>query len=408
MPDDLSQIKNHKSPILVVGGGISGITAAVEAAETGYEVVLVEKLPYLGGRVIKFHEYFPKLCPPYCGLEINFKRIKNNDSISVFVSTSLDSIEGKPGDFRVKLRKQPEYINSNCTSCGKCAVVCPATRPDEYNYGMGETRAAYLPHHLAFPFQYHIDRDFCRGTDCNRCSEVCEYGAIDLGAKEQIIEFTVSSVIMATGWKPYEASKTGNLQFGKHPDIITNVMFERLTAPNGPSGGKLAKPSNGNAPESVVFVQCAGSRDKNHLPYCSAVCCSASLKHALITRKTLPTASIKLFYIDLRVTGRNEDFLKRVKEDNCIELIKGNAGKIEIINNNLFVIAEDIASGKKIKTRADLVVLATGIVPENNLPQFIETDNEGFLLSKEGISVCGCAHKPMDVSASVKDATGAA
>lgn len=408
MTNAQSNIANHKFPILIIGGGISGITAAVEAAETGYEVVLVEKLPYLGGRVIKFHEYFPKLCPPYCGLEINFKRIKNNPRINIHISTTVVSIDGKAGSYTVKLKKEAEFINSNCTACGKCAEVCPEDRPDELNYNMKQTKAAYLPHELAFPFQHQIDAQYCKGETCGKCKEVCEYDAIDLSAKETKFEISASSIVFAIGWKPYEAKKITHLNFGHHPDIITNVMFERLSAPNGPTNGKILRPSDGKEPATIVFIQCAGSRDQNHLAYCSSVCCSASLKHALISREKLPDTKVSIYYIDLRVSGRNEDFLNKVKADKDIELIKGKAGKIEIENNELYIIAEDIARGRKTRTKADMVVLATGIVPEGTDIDNINLDNEGFINAQNGIISCGCVHKPMDVSASLKDATGAA
>jgi quinone-modifying oxidoreductase, subunit QmoA len=396
---------NLNKKVLVVGGGISGITTAIEIAEVGHEVVLIEKLPYLGGKVVKFHEYFPKLCPPYCGLEINFRRIKQNPRIEVLTQTELLKVEGKKGNYKASLKSLPEYINHNCTACGACANVCPVERDNEFNYNLDKTKAIYLPHELAFPFQYFIDDSVCKKEECAKCQEVCKYDAIHLDASKKTTEIEVSSIVYATGWQPYDANKIEILSYSKHQDIITNVEFERLVAPNGPTQGKLVKPSDGEKPKDVVFVQCAGSRDENHLPYCSAVCCSASLKHALIVRKRLPEARVRIFYIDLRVTGRNEDFLNKVKDDGGIELIKGKAGKIDIAEGKILITAEDIAANKRIKTNADLVVLATGIVPETM--SNLETDEFGFL-NNNGIISAGCAKRPMDVSASLKDATSAA
>ncbi|MCF8349657.1 MAG: FAD-dependent oxidoreductase [Bacteroidales bacterium] len=396
-----------RNPILVIGGGISGITTAIEIAEVGHEVVLVEKLPYLGGKVIKFHEYFPKLCPPYCGLEINFKRIRENPRIKYFTSSTIEKISRDKGDYQAVIRHEAQMVNNNCTACGACVDVCPVERENEYNYGLDKTKAIYLPHELAFPFKFTIDENACKKQACSKCVEVCDYNAIHLNAIPATTDLKVSSLVFATGWEPYDANKLEILGFGKHPDIITNVMFERFTAPNGPTGGKLLRPSNGETPQNVIFVQCAGSRDENHLPYCSAVCCSASLKHALKVREKNPEAKARIFYIDLRVTGRNEDFLNKVKEDEGIELIKGKAGKIEIENNEIYVIAEDIASGRRLKTKADLVVLATGIVP--SAVESIENGTEGFLDQlQNGYIASGCAKRPMDVSASLKDATAAA
>ncbi|MDZ7740923.1 MAG: 4Fe-4S binding protein [Bacteroidota bacterium] len=343
--------------------------------------------------------------PPYCGLEINFKRIRENPRIKYFTSSIVEKITGIKGNYKAIIKQEAQLVSTNCTACGVCVEVCPVKRENEYNYGLDKTKAIYLPHELAFPFKFNIDETVCRKQECAKCVEVCEYEAIKLDAKPTTTELTVSSVVYASGWEPYDANKLEMLQFGKHPNIITNVMFERYTAPNGPTKGKLVKPSDGNPPKNVVFVQCAGSRDENHLPYCSAVCCSASLKHALKVRKRNPEAQVRIFYIDLRVSGRNEDFLNKVKEDEGIELIKGKAGKVEIRDNEMYVIAEDIAAGRRIKTKADLVVLATGIVPSA-----VESiDTEGFLDHFEnGFIASGCAKRPMDVSASLKNATAAA
>jgi len=401
----------HIKPVLVIGGGISGITAAVETAEVGHPVILVEKLAYLGGRVVKMNQYFPKLCPPYCGLEINFKRIRQNPKVKVRVSTTVQSISGEKGSYTVTLRTDPALVNTNCTSCDDCTSVCPVERSDEFNYGLGKTKAIYLPHEMAFPFKYAIDESVCLGETCGKCVEACKYNAIDLLKKESISTIEVRSIIFATGWKPYDPAIIPEYKFTGHSDIVTNVEMERLGAPNGPGKGKLVKPSDGEAPGTVVFVQCAGSRDENHLPYCSGVCCGASLKQALMVREQYHDSKVKIFYIDLRVTGRNEDFLKKVEEEPGIELIKGKVANIDIEGDQLMVVAEDILAGKKINMGADLVVLATGMVPEKIDLDLVKVDEAGFLVEHddiEGIFVAGCAGKPLDVSSSLKGATGAA
>jgi len=401
--------KNQK-PTLVIGGGISGVTTAVEIAEVGKEVILIEKMPYLGGNVVKFNNYFPKLCPPTCGLEINFRRIKQNPRIKYFTSSEVQEISGEKGDFKVKIKTASQYIKNNCTACGKCAEVCPEERPDEFNYGFTKTKAAYLPHEMAFPYKYQIDSEYCKKEACNKCVDICEYDAIDFSAKEEIQELEVSSIVTATGWKNYDASKIENLNYSSSKNIITNVEFERFIASNGLNENKLLRLSDSTEPKKIAFVQCAGSRDENHLPYCSAVCCSASLKHALTIQELYPKTEVKIFYIDMRVAGRNEDFLSKVQENKNIELIKGKVGKItETENNNLILEAEDILSGKKIKYDAEMAVLATGIVPsEINLD--MNKDQNQFITDsqKDGIIPVACSRKPMDVSSSVKDATAAA
>ena len=396
--------------VLVIGGGMSGITTTVEIAEVGKEVILIEKEPYLGGNVVKFNNYFPKLCPPTCGLEINFRRIKQNPRIKYYTSTEVQEITGEKGNFKVKLKTSPQYVKNNCTACGKCLEVCPEERPDDFNYGFTKTKAIYLPHEMAFPYKFNIDNKYCKGESCNKCIEVCEYNAIDLSAKEEIIDLEVNSVVVATGWKNYDASKIENLNYSTSKNIITNVEFERFIASNGVGENKLLRPSDNSEPKKIAFVQCAGSRDENHLPYCSAVCCSASLKHALTIQQLYPNSEIKIFYIDMRVAGRNEDFLAKVQNNKNIELVKGKVGKItETENNNLILEAEDILSGKKINYEAEMVVLATGIMPsEINLN--LKKDDNNFIsdLQSEGIFPTACSRKPMDVSTSVKDATAAA
>jgi len=401
-----------RNTILVIGGGMSGITTAVEAAEVGHKVILVEKLPYLGGRVAKMNQYFPKLCPPYCGLEINFKRIKNNQNIDVFVSTTVENINGKKGNFKVSLKTAAKLVNDNCTTCGECEKVCPVEIDNEFNYNLDKTKAIYLPHEMAFPWKYTIDEKACKGESCNLCVEACKYNAIDLKQKELSFELDVDSIVIATGWKPYNASLIENLSYDSSQDIITNVEMERLAAPNGNTSGKIVRLSDNKEVKNIAFVQCAGSRDENHLAYCSGVCCSASLKQALNLRAVCPEIKVKIFYIDLRVLGRNEDMLKKVEADKNIELIKGKVGRVNLNENgSLQVEAEDIMINKKVNQEFDMVVLATGIVPEKLDIPIIKYDDFGFVdveKLEDGIFATACAKKPLDVSASVKDATGMA
>ncbi|RMG04132.1 MAG: CoB--CoM heterodisulfide reductase iron-sulfur subunit A family protein, partial [Nitrospirae bacterium] len=274
--------------VLVVGGGISGITATLETAEAGTKAVIVEKNPYLGGRVAQLYRYFPKLCPPYCGLELNFRRIKENPSISYYTLAEVEDISGGPGNFRVKVRQKPRFVNEKCTACGACVEACPVERPNDFNFGMDNTKAIYLPHDLAFPMRYVIDGSVCKGKSCAKCVEACKYGAIDLDMKDQSIEIEVGSIVFATGWNPYDATKMDNLAFGKVKNVITNMMMERLSAQNGPTKGRILRPSDGKEAQNVAFVQCAGSRDENHLNYCSAICCMASMKQATYLREKNP------------------------------------------------------------------------------------------------------------------------
>jgi quinone-modifying oxidoreductase subunit QmoA len=402
--------------IAVIGGGIAGLTAAVEAAEAGYDVVIIEKNPYLGGRVAQLYRYFPKLCPPYCGLEINFRRIKDNPKIRFFTTAEVERIAGRPGNFEVSVTLRPRYVNDRCTACNACVAVCPAERPNAFNFGLGKTKAIYLAHELAFPMKYAIDDTACALTECARCVEVCEYGAIDLGMTAKTVRLQAGAIIVATGWDPYDAGRIDNLGFGRYPDVITNVMMERLAAPNGPTQGKILRPSNGREVQSAVFVQCAGSRDENHLGYCSGICCLASLKEATYLRERNPAARAHIFYIDLRTPGTYELFQQRVLGDEHIAITKGKIGRIsqDEVTGQLVVEAEDILSGGKSRLSVDLVVLASGMVSSlarSGPAGPLALDGDHFVLgteSGEGIFAAGCAKGPVDVATSVQDATAAA
>jgi heterodisulfide reductase subunit A-like polyferredoxin len=400
-------MSEEKKGILVIGGGISGISTAIEAAEVGYEVFLIEKRPYLGGRVVQMNQYFPKLCPPYCGLEINLRRIRQQPKVKYFTLSEVTKISGQKGNYDVEIKINPRFVNQKCTACNECVDACPTDRPNEFNYNMDNTKAIYLPHELAFPMRYVIDDEAC--IKCGSCVEACKYEAIDLEMQPKTLNLNVASIVIATGWQPYDASKIDNLGFGQYKNVITNVMMERLAAPNGPTAGKIKRPSDGKEVENIAFVQCAGSRDENHLPYCSGVCCLASLKQATYLREQNPNSKVTIFYIDVRALGKYEDFYTRVQSDENVSLIKGKVAKIteDEQTKNLIVEAEDILSGVKSKAEVDMVVLACGMVPINTVD--VPHDEYGFIHQQDnGIYAVGVAKRPTDVATSVQDATGAA
>lgn len=408
----------YSGSIMVVGGGISGLTTALEAAEVGYEVFIVEKNPYLGGRVAQLNQYFPKLCPPTCGLEINFRRIKDNPNIKFFTLAEVEKVSGSPGSYDVTVKLNPRYINENCTGCGDCADACQAELPNEFNFGLDKTKGAYLPHEMAFPARYVISPQIIGTEDAKRCLDACKYDAVDLEMKAKTIDLNVGSIVWATGWEPYDAAKIDNLGFGRYPNIITNMILERLAAPNGPTKGKILRPSDDKEPESVAFVQCAGSRDENHLPYCSYICCMASLKHATYIRERYPEAKIYIFYIDMRAPGyRYEKFYKKIKEDENVFFIKGKVAEVEQAadNHQITVVAENAVTGEKIRETVDLVVLATGMQPTTadvKLPaDELKYTEDGFIINnfeQGGMFAAGCANKPADVVSSNQNATGMA
>ncbi len=399
-------------PLLVVGAGIAGVTTALEAAEAGQAVVLVEREPSVGGRVLKNHQYFPKLCPPSCGMEINTRRLSKSPLVRVLTRTQLTSAERSGAGWRVTLRTSAEHVTGACTACGDCSKACPATVADPFNLGLGKVPAIRIPHVDAWPRRYAMDREACP-AGCRACADACKVpGAIDLDAKDRDEQIEVSAIVVATGWAPYPIEKLTELGGGVMPNVVANVHLERLAAPAGPTGGKILRPSDGAPPKRVAFVQCAGSRDVKHLPYCSAVCCMASTKQAMYVKEQLPDAEVTVYYIDRRTPGRNESMLPKA-EAAGVKFVKGKVGKVSQGQNGALVLHfEDVDARRITSAEADLVVLATGMVPRGNveLPLPLLRDGDGFALDDRAAKVfaAGVARRPEDVATSVRDATGAA
>jgi quinone-modifying oxidoreductase, subunit QmoA len=399
-------------PLLVVGAGIAGVTTALEAAEAGQEVVLVEREPSVGGRVLRNHQYFPKRCPPACGMEINTRRLEKNPLVRVLTRSQVAAAQRSGAGWRVTVRRSAEHVTSVCTACGDCSKVCPATVADPFNLGLARVPAIRIPHVDAWPRRYVMNREACP-AGCRACADACKVpGAIDLDAKDRDEPLEVSALVVATGWTPYPIEKLTELGGGTLPDVIANVVMERLAAPAGPTGGRILRPSDGAPPGRVAFVQCAGSRDVKHLPYCSAVCCMASTKQAMYLKEQIPDAEVTVYYIDRRTPGRNESMLPKA-EAAGVKFVKGKVGKVSQGRGGALVLRlEDVDAGRIVDAEADLVVLATGMVPLGNgeLPLPVRRDGDGFALDDRAAKVfaAGVARRPEDVAASVRDATGAA
>jgi len=405
--------------VLVVGGGISGLTAALEAAEAGCKAILVERMPYLGGRVAKLYRYFPKLCPPMCGLEINFRRLRSNPDITVYTLAEVENISGSAGNFTATIKLNPRCVEDHSAG-SKDVDGCPAEIPNEFNYNMNKVQAVRLPYEMAYPMNLVADRNALKKVE-----NTPEYKAflescakkgirIDLEAKAETFQVNANSIIWATGWQPYDPTKLDRLGFGTCANVVTNVMMERLAAPAGPTGGQIVRPSDGRKPSSVAFVQCAGSRDRNHLPYCSSICCLASLKQATYVRENNPDAQVQIFYIDLRAHGRFEFFYEKVKKDENVLLTKGKIVNIteDRATKDVILEGEDILSGKRIRRTFEMAVLATGMQPMTSVEKLpvsgVTYDEFGFVDGGNGIFAAGVASRPMDVATCMQDATGAA
>lgn len=403
---------SNMGAVLVVGGGISGMTAALEAAEVGKDVFLVEKNPYLGGRVAQLNQYFPKLCPPSCGMEINFKRIKSTRKLRTYTMTTVKGVTGSAGNYEVTLETAPRFVNSNCTACNACVDACPEERNNAFNFNMDKTKAIYKAHEMSFPMRYVVDPAAC--TKCGKCVEACKYDAIEMDMQAKSFTVNVASVVWATGWNPYDPNKMENLKFNSSDAIITNMMMERLAAPAGPTGGKILRPGDNKEPESFAFVQCAGSRDENHLEFCSYICCMASMKQITYIRERYPEAPITVFYIDLRTPGKYEKFREKLMADPKISFIKGKvADIIAEADGGVTLVAENAVTGEKISQKVDLAILATGMEPAAKTMASVcgaSMDNNGFIVSDpdKAILAAGCAKKASDVVTATQNSTAAA
>ena len=416
----MTEVIATNQTILVVGGGISGMTAALEAAETGKKVVLVEKRPFVGGRVTQLYKYFPKLCFPTCGLEINQRRTKMNPNITVLTMAEVTDISGEAGNYTATVKITPRYVNDNCTACGECAKVVETEFDNDFNYGLGgmsKRKGAYLPHTMAHPQRYVIDPRMIGTGDADKAKGACKYDAIDLDMQEETISFNAGAVVWATGWKPYDANKIQPYGYDRFQNVITNVEFERMADPKGPTGGKLVRPSDGKEAKNIAFIQCAGSRDHNHLLHCSRICCMATLKQTHFVQDAWgDEGKSTVYYIDIRAIDRFEDFYQTVKKNPNVTFIKSKVASITQNKDNANPVLHgvDTEGYNRYATEHDLVVLAVGMEPsvdKASFPVDIVVNEEGFIEpapENGGIFAAGCASDALDVNRAVQQATGAA
>lgn len=413
----MTEVIATNQTILVVGGGISGLTAALEAAETGKQVVLVEKRPYVGGRVTQLYKYFPKLCYPTCGLEINQRRAKMNPNLTIITMAEVTDIQGDAGNYTASVKISPRYVNDNCTGCGDCARAVSSEFDDEYNYGLGKRKGAYLPHRMAHPQRYVIDPAIIGTEEAEKAKAACKANAIDLDMQEETVSFKAGAVVWATGWQPYDANKIQPYGYDRFQNVITNVEFERMADPNGPTGGKILRPSDGEVAKNIAFIQCAGSRDKNHLLHCSRICCMATLKQTHYVQEALgDEGKSTIYYIDIRAIDRFEDFYQTVRENPNVSFIKSKVASItqNNANGNPVLNGVDTEGYHRYANEHDLVVLAVGMQPsvdKASFPVDIVINEEGFIepaTENGGIFAAGCSSDALDVNRAVQQATGAA
>lgn len=415
---------------LVIGGGISGIQAALDIAEGGYEVFLVERQSSIGGRMAQLSETFPTLDCAQCILTPRMVQVSKHPNIHLLVYSEVEAISGHIGRFRVRLRRKAAYVDgSKCTGCGECTAKCPRLVPSEFDRGLSRRKAIYTPFPQAVPNKPVIDRDSCiyfRNGKCRLCEKACPPGAIDFEQQEEIIEAEVGAVVVATGYDLLPLDRLAEYGCGKVPDVIDGLAFERLLSASGPTLGEVRRPSDGKVPKEVVFVQCAGSRDpEKYLPYCSKICCMYTAKHALLYRHRVPEGQPYVFYIDVRTAGKGyEEFYHRAEEEEEVVYLRGKVSKIFRDGDKTIVWGTDTLSGRNVEIAADLVVLATAVLHAEGAHELanrlkIQLDAHGFFSEAHpklrpvesitaGFFLAGCAQAPKDIPDTIAQAGCAA
>ena len=425
---------------MVIGGGVTGIQAALDIANAGYEVVLVERDPSIGGRMAGLSETFPTLDCSQCILTPRMVEVAQHPNITLHTYSEVQSVEGYIGNFKVKVRKKARYVDMDkCTGCGECLGVCPSKKtPSEFDYGLRNRTAIYMPFPQAVPARPVIDETAClRLTKrrCGVCSKKCPTGAINFDDKEQLVTEEIGAIVVATGFELYKITKDqaaadlsgyGEYGYGKHPDVIDSLQFERLVSASGPTGGLPQRPSDGKVPQTVVFISCVGSRDNaKGISYCSKICCMYTAKHTMLLRHKIHECDAHVFYMDIRSGGKNYDeFVRRAIEQEGAKYHRGRVSKITEEGGKLIVRGADTLAGVPVTIVADMVVLASAIRPAQGVERLAQTlsigyDKVGFLSESHpklrpvetntaGVFVCGTCQGPKDIPESVAQASAAA
>ncbi|HPO71556.1 MAG TPA: CoB--CoM heterodisulfide reductase iron-sulfur subunit A family protein [Armatimonadota bacterium] len=421
---------------LVIGGGIAGIQAALDIANGGREVILVEKEPSIGGHMAQLSETFPTLDCSQCIMTPRMVEVKNHPRITLYTYSEVESVDGYIGNFEVKIRKKARSVDENlCTGCGECQTKCPQGKskttqiPNEFDMGLSRRPAIFVPFPQAVPNVPVIDRAHCRYFEdgkCGVCKKVCPAGAVDFEQEDQVITETVGAIIVATGYDVMPASHYGEYGGGRYADVIDGLQFERLLSASGPTGGEPRRPSDGKVPETVVFVACAGSRDPAHgVGYCSKICCMYTAKHAMLYKHKVHHGQAYVFYMDIRAGGKNYDeFVRRAIEEEGAVYLRGRVSRIYEKDGKLIVKGADTLSGSPVEIEADLVVLATAVQPRDGaeaLAQMLKVPYDGYCFLSEahpklrpvetnssGVYLAGACQAPKDIPETVAQASAAA
>ena len=358
---------------LVIGGGIAGIQTALDIADAGFEVDIVEKKPTIGGKMTQIDKTFPTLDCAACILTPKMVEAAQNEKIKIYAYSEVEAVKGFVGNFHVTIRKKARYVKEDvCTGCGLCTEKCPQKKvPNDFNLGLDTRRAIYIPFAQAVPKIATIDADYCtmlKTGKCGVCSKVCTAGAIDYKQQDTLVEQEYGAIVVATGFNPIKLDKFDEFAYSQSPDVVSSLEFERLMNAAGPTGGTLLRPSDGTHPKTLVFVQCVGSRcdgAEKGKPYCSKICCMYTAQHAMLCREKYPDTDVYVFYIDVRTPGKNfDEFYRRAVEEYGVHYIKGMVGKVVPENGKLKVQASDLIGGRQLHIDADMVVLAAAIEPD--------------------------------------------
>ena len=361
---------------LVIGGGIAGIQTALDIADAGFPVDIVETKPTIGGKMAQLDKTFPTLDCAACILTPKMVDVAQNENIRIFSYSEVTEVGGFVGNFDVTIKHRARYVKEElCTGCGACTEKCPQKKvPNEFNLGMDTRHAIYIPFAQAVPKVATIDPTYCikmKTGKCGLCERVCSAGAIDYQAKDEYVKEKYGAIVVATGYNPISMEKFDEYAYAQSKDVVTSLEFERLTNAAGPTQGQLLRPSDGEHPHTIVFVQCVGSRceacAQKGKEYCSKICCMYTAKHAMLTRDKYPDTDVYVFYIDVRTPGKNfDEFYRRAVEEYGVHYIKGMVGKVSPEGKKLKVQASDLIAGKQLHIDADLVVLAAAIEPDSS------------------------------------------
>ncbi len=419
-----------KRVAMVIGGGVAGIQAALDMADAGYKVYLVERSGSIGGRMAQIDKTFPTMDCSICILAPKMSEVGRHPNIELLTLSEVKEVDGHIGNFRVKVLKKARYVTKGCTACGDCIDACPQLTPDEFNAGLSIRRAIYMPFAQAVPSQFMIDMDRCLNNQgivaCDRCFQACSHKCIDYADTDKILELEVGTIVVATGVDVYDPTALTELGYGRFPNVITTLEFERLINAGGPSSGELIRPSDRKRPEKVAFLQCIGSRSKRSNPYCSNVCCMNTVKDALLIKEHWPETEIYVFYIDIRAFGKGfEDLFQRARREG-VTFIRGIPGEIieDIDTGNLKLLGENTLLGTPYRYEMDMVILSVGIKPRSDAGTLqrllnLSTDTDGFYMEAHpklrpvdtttgGVFLAGAAEGPKDIKDSVTQASAAA